>query len=200
MKKFTEITSKIENQLDGDYRVELCEKLQNAFAEEINAWYGYMITSKFLTGPCRSEISKFFDETAKDEFEDHAMWILERLSQLRMTPNKVLGPSSLAMAKHPYMTPTQLLSGQLSTLDAITMNIKGEKDAIETYRALEMFTRDIDPVSNAKIKQIWADEEEHLSELNDFYDDIIAQQSTQQCCNVATCDDCTTCDCCDDEF
>ena len=50
-------------------------------------------------------------------------------------------------------------------------NIEAEKGAIETYRELEEMTRNVDVVSNDKIKQILADEIEHLQELEDFIAD-----------------------------
>lgn len=50
-------------------------------------------------------------------------------------------------------------------------NIEAEKGAIETYRELEEMTRNVDVVSNDKIKQILADEIEHLQELEDFITD-----------------------------
>ena len=48
-----------------------------------------------------------------------------------------------------------------------------EQDAIETYKAFELATRDSDPVSNQKIREILADEEEHLEALNSFSLDML---------------------------
>ena len=51
--------------------------------------------------------------------------------------------------------------------------IQSELDAIATYTNLYEFTNAIkDSTSNLKIRQILADEEEHLSELRDIYDSI----------------------------
>ena len=169
MKTLTQLN---ESNFSEGYRSELLTRLQNAFREEINAWYGYTIMGKFLIGPCREELEKFFETSAKDEFEDHAMWILERINQLNGTPNECLAPETLKNVDHGYIIPQNLVSGPMSTEDAVNINIDNERGAIETYEALEKFTRDVDPVTNKKIKEIWADEEEHLSELNDFLGDI----------------------------
>lgn len=171
MKTLTQISQ--QDNFNDDYKTQLCNRLQNAFAEEINAWYGYIIISKSLLGTNRKDLENFFIETAKDEYEDHAMWILERLSQLKQAPTLVLSPDMLNIAKHKYIVPDQISQhGYISTLRAIEINIENEKGAIETYKELEQFTRNIDVVTNDKIKHILADEEEHLSELQDFYDDL----------------------------
>ena len=175
MKTLTQLN---ESYFSEEYKQELLTLLQNAFREEVNAWYGYVLMSKFLVGQCRCELEKFFEETAEDEFEDHAMWILDRINQLNGTPDKCLSPATLMTTEHPYITPEQMSSGPLSTSEAVKINIDNERGAIETYEQLEKFTRDVDPVTNKKIKEIWADEEEHLSELEDFYNDIAGTQNT----------------------
>lgn len=176
MKTLTQLN---ESYFSEGYRNELIEKLQNAFREEVNAWYGYVIMSKFLEGQCRCEIEKFFAETAKDEFEDHAMWILDRINQLNGVPSKCLTPETLSDVRHQYIMPEPMLSGPLNTLEAIRINIDNERGAIETYEELEKFTREVDPVTNKKIKEIWSDEEEHLAELEDFFADISSVQHTE---------------------
>ena len=62
----------------------------------------------------------------------------------------------------------------MNTSQALTIAIQMEKDAIETYKAFELATRDSDPVSNQKIREILADEEEHLEALNSFSLDMLA--------------------------
>lgn len=62
-------------------------------------------------------------------------------------------------------------SNQIDVYQSLLDNIEAEKGAIETYRELEEMTRNVDVVSNDKIKQILADEIEHLQELEDFIAD-----------------------------
>ena len=147
----------------------LIEMLKNALAEEILAWYHYTITAPFLHGEMRPDIEKMFKETAKDEFEDHAVWLMERLRQLGAIPDSILHPMMLDnVAQHKYIIPS------FDTIEAIQNNIEAEKGAIETYTELEEFTKDKDIVTHAKIEEILADEQEHLKLLNKFITDIIS--------------------------
>ena len=141
--------------------------LSDALAEEFNAWYAYTIIIPFLYGPLRPDIVEFFKETAKDELEDHAYWLMERLNQLGVELSNVSDPAFWnTVATHKYIYPTN------DTLGAIQNNIKAEQGAIETYTKLEVFTRDKDIVTNCKIKEILKDEQEHLSDLYDLRKDI----------------------------
>jgi len=141
--------------------------LSNALAEEFNAWYAYTIIIPFLYGPLRPDVVEFFKETAKDELEDHAYWLMERLNQLGVELSNVSDPAFWnTVATHKYIYPTN------DTLGAIQNNIKAEQGAIETYTKLEEFTRDKDVVTNCKIKEILKDEQEHLSDLYDLRKDI----------------------------
>jgi len=142
--------------------------LRDALAEEILAWYHYTMVWPFLQGKMRPEIVELFKETAKDELEDHAYWIMERLNQFGVTPDNVANPANLNyVATHKYINPVYSSEG------ALVNNIEAERGAIETYNKLEKFTKDKDQVSNSKIKEILADEQEHLSELQDLLNDII---------------------------
>ena len=146
---------------------QLIEMLKNALAEEMLAWYHYTITAPFLIGEMRPEVEKMFKETAKDEFEDHACWLMERLRQLNTIPDTLLHPMMLDnIAQHKYIIPA------FTTLKAIENNIEAEKGAIETYTELEEFTKDKDIVTHSKIEEILADEQEHLKLLNKFYLDL----------------------------
>lgn len=141
--------------------------LTDALAEEFNAWYAYTIIIPFLSGPLRPEISEFFKETAKDELEDHAYWLMERLNQLGIDACSLADPAFWnTTATHKYIYPS------VDVIGAIQNNIRAEQGAIETYVKIEEFTRDKDVVTNAKIKEILKDEQEHLSELYDLRKDI----------------------------
>lgn len=145
----------------------LLSMLKNALAEELLAWYHYTITAPFLHGKRRPELQKFFIETAKDEFEDHACWLMERIQQLGSDVNDILHPSSLdIIAQHKYIIPSY------DTCQAIINNINAEKGAIETYTNLEAFTKDRDIVTHSKIEEILKDEQEHLQELEKMYRDM----------------------------
>lgn len=150
-------------------RETLIRMLKNAFCEEMNAWYQYLIITPFIKGNERSEIQRKLEQQAKDEYEDHAMWLLERINRLGGTPEDILSPNDWNnIATHKYIMP----SSEFTVQTAIEQNIEAEKGAIETYIALEKFTRDLDPVSNQKIIEILADEEEHLQTLLEFKEDL----------------------------
>lgn len=158
--------------LDDSFKKELISKLTNALAEELNAWYGYIIVKDFLVGGERKKIADEYEEHAKDEYEDHAEWIIGRINQLGGDMKKIVSPSTWTQAKHSYRTPLFNSEGLVDSYQSIQTNIKNEQDAIETYRDLERFTRDIDPVSNTKIKEILGDEEDHLQELIELLADM----------------------------
>lgn len=148
--------------------IELVNKLQNALAEEFNAWYAYMIIIPFLEGMHKEEVVDFFKETGKDELEDHAYWLMERLNQLGVYPHPIISSTCWDnIAKHKYIAPVS------NILSAIRNNIAAEIGAIETYQDLERFTRDRDVVSNTKIKEILADEQQHLADLYDLEKDFV---------------------------
>ena len=150
----------------------IIELLKNALKEEFNAWYGYIIVKEFVSGPERTNVVKFFEETAKDELEDHAYWIMERISQLGGDVSELsMSPSSWSSAKHQYIAP-EWNKDQIDVKSIIEINIKNEEGAIETYEELVKVTEGIDPSSNAKLKEILADEQKHLQDLKDFLNDI----------------------------
>lgn len=167
MKKYSQVIKEA-----GENSNPIVIELKNALMEEINAWYGYIMIKEFLVGPERTNIVKFYEETAKDELEDHAYWLMERISQMGGTIEDItLSPSTLENAKHKYIEPIWK-SGGIPIKDSLEINIKNEKGAIETYEKIVSMTEDIDPVTNSKAKEILADETEHLQALKDFLNDI----------------------------
>ena len=68
--------------VNGIQPKELIDKLQIALAEEFNQWYMYTIVRPYLVGLERNEIVELYEEQAKDELEDHAYWLMERISQV----------------------------------------------------------------------------------------------------------------------
>ena len=169
--QLTEANENIADKIDDPekYNKELVHKLQVAFAEEINAWYQYFVVIPFLHGKERKNIEDFYKTAAEDEYEDHAMWLLNRINELGHTPDEVLDMYNLnKLAAHKFIKPNK----EFDVKESLQQNIEAEKGAIETYIDLVNFTKGIDPVTHRKMKQILADEQEHLTELNDFFADI----------------------------
>lgn len=179
MKKFTNIFEAKSDYIDNDTKELLGKKLTTALAEEINAWYAYFITYNYLRGTTqRDSVAKMFEFTAQDELEHHARMILNRLNELGLAPLSLTTLSDINnVANHKYIIPTFIKSGDTDdyyvlVTTALRQNIEAEKGAIDTYKDLERFTRDIDPVTNKLAKELLEDEEHHLSELSDFLNDI----------------------------
>lgn len=148
---------------------ELIDKLQDALAEEYNAWYAYKVVCPFLSGPERVNTVDLYEEQAKDELEDHAEWLIERINQLGGKPDKVISPDMWnKTATHKYIVP----ESTFDVIKSIKQNIDAELGAIETYTELEKFTRGKDVATHRKIKSILADEQEHLSNLQDLLADM----------------------------
>ena len=157
------------NEAEGS---KIIEAMKNALKEELNAWYGYVIVKEWLQGTDRKDIEKFYEETAKDELEDHGYWLMKRINQLGGTIKDItMSPNSWETATHKYIAPTWT-KDNIDIKKSLEDNIKNEEGAIETYEELVKMTEDIDPTSNSKLKDILADEQEHLQELKDFLNDI----------------------------
>lgn len=148
---------------------DLLTLLQSALAEEYLQWYQYTVVIPFAVGQDRVNIVEAFKEHAKDELEDHAAWLIERINQLDGVPTLVDEPSKWNLcAVHKYITPKP----PYDVCTLLEQNIQSEKGAIETYTALEAVTRHNDIVTNRKVKEILADEQEHLQNLIDLHKDI----------------------------
>lgn len=146
--------------------------LKNALKEEFCAWYGYLIVTEWLTGPERKCIEEFYKETAKDELEDHAYWLMKRINQLGGTCEDIaMSPSLWETCVHKFI-PSAWKNGNVDVRASLETNIENEKGAIKTYEDLVKLTENADPTTNTKVKDILADEQEHLQELYDFLNDI----------------------------
>lgn len=167
------LTESAAEYLDDGFKQVLIEKLTNAYMEEICAFYAYFTVIPYLVGKERPSIQKFYEETAKDELYDHAAWILNRISELGGVPTEALNIAALQNAQHKYIVPAaDEDSGQIDVYQSLLDNEQAESGAIETYRDIEKYTRDIDVITNDKIKQILADEVKHLQEISDFLADF----------------------------
>ncbi len=159
-----------ELQLKNIENIDIVDLLQQALAEEFNQWYMYTIVLPYAVGPERSNIIESFKEFAKDELEDHAYWLMERINQLGAIPWKVLSPTDWDNATpNKYIRPYDF---HVKTL--LQQNIEAEKNAIKTYTDICEFTKGRDLVTYSKCKAILADEQEHLAELQDFIADLEA--------------------------
>ena len=154
---------------DENYISELTLMLENALAEELIAFYQYTMAWPFVKGKERNKLESVLKDNAKDELEDHAYWLLERLDQLNKQPETIKNIDELnKFAKHKYIIPVVT-----DVKSIIEDNIKAEQGAIETYLELEEFTRDKDIVTHTKIEEILSDEREHLQELEKVLRDIV---------------------------
>lgn len=153
---------------DEQYMDELVLKLENALAEELIAFYQYTMAWPFIHGKERNKLETVLKDNAKDELEDHAYWLLERLDQLKRQPETIKDIDELnKFAKHKYIIPVVT-----DVKSIIEDNIKAEQGAIETYLELEEFTRDKDIVTHTKVEEILSDEREHLHLLEQILRDI----------------------------
>ena len=152
----------------------LIDKLKVAFCEEMQAWYSYIITEKFLVGGERKEIADTYEDNAKDEYEDHAEWLLERINQLNGDISDICSPEDwkTKTTKHPYNKPSFVNGNLISSEENLNLQIKNELGAIETYNDLVKYTKDKDPVTYTKAKEILGDEQEHYQELVEHLADI----------------------------
>lgn len=164
------VTSGLDEEVNEQYKA----LLLSALSEEFNAWYFYLITKEFIIGKQFKQIKELFEETAKDELEDHAYWIIERLNQIGYSIEQIAHPSSWAiLAEHAYIKPIFREDGSIDPENVLKQAMQSELDAIATYTNLVEFTNAIkDSTSNLKLREILADEEEHLSDLRDLYDSL----------------------------
>ena len=148
--------------------------LLSALSEEFNAWYFYLITKEFVVGDSYKDVRELFTETAEDELEDHAYWLIDRIKQLGYSVEQIAHPSSWAsVAEHPYVKPSFTETNTICPKGILEIAIQSELDAIGTYTNLVEFTNAIkDSTSNLKLREILADEEEHLNKLRDLYNSI----------------------------
>lgn len=182
-----------ENWLDSESQRVIVDLLKNALKEEFNAWYGYIIVRDWLVGSNKTDLIKLYDETAKDELEDHAFWLMKRINELGGTIEDITNsPASWLTAKHTYISPewqhkytkeTGVGTGDpcgdlvIPIQRSLFTNVENEMGAIETYRQLiEMAELSKDYTTAAKCKEILADEEEHLQLLQDFLDDYVERR------------------------
>lgn len=145
----------------------IIDKLQDAFCEEMNAWYQYYIITPFLVGNERTNIANDYKENAEEELK-HASMLLNRINELSGTYLAIDSPMQWdVLATHKYIKPAGPNVEQ-----SLEQMADAERGAIETYTELEKITRDVDVVTNQLVKEILADEQKHLQEMIEFLADI----------------------------
>lgn len=175
IKVVTRITDSVDESLPLDFDLEkLKELLYRAAAEEVQAYYQYILPAKFLVGPMSPDVASEFVENAKDELDDHFDKLLNRLHQLDADVEPLSNLYSLnSIAVGKFIPPK-------APYDVITLiddNITAEKEAIKTYREICEFCDGVDFVTFAMAREILADEEEHLADLVSLKEDIQTLQS-----------------------
>jgi nucleoside-diphosphate kinase len=146
--------------------------LNQALCEEMQAWCQYYTVIPFLAGNEETkELQKLFAEIAHDELEDHAQWIMKRMSEIDFIPTAVFNSCwyNLIPCKHR----SDIYTG--CTVENIINNITLETGAIDTYVHLVDFTKKYDPESYEKMKDILKDEEEHLDKLRKLLNKYIVK-------------------------
>ncbi|MGD2104906.1 MAG: ferritin-like domain-containing protein [Anaerolineae bacterium] len=147
---------------DADQLIEL---LNQALADEWLAYYQYWMGAKVAAGPMRGAVEAELEEHATEEL-NHGLMLVERILQLGGTP--LLSPSDwFERTNCGYEAPEDPYVGVL-----LEQNVAGEQCAIEVYRDMMDFTRDIDPVTYEMALQIMTDELEHEEDLQALQEDL----------------------------
>lgn len=146
------------------------EALRQLLAEEITAWYAYWIVSPFLVGNERPSVEKFFQETADDELNDHANKLINRLNELNC-------PTGLDDINALTLVATAVPAvGEYNVVTQLNINKEAEEHAIEHYTQVIALAEQTKDYTTAELlKEILADEEQHLSDINDFLNDILGK-------------------------
>lgn len=159
---------------------EILSMLETLVAEELLAWYQYWIPLNFMNGQDRKSIEEEFRKHADEELNDHATKLLKRISELGGDASSLMNFEPKNLSNCQYIVP----QAPYSTLQLVCDNIKAEKCAIEHYLALCDYTREKDPTTYELAVDILADEEEHLKDLEDFYQDITGESYSDEEENV----------------
>lgn len=155
------------------YRDIILDKLERAIAEEFEAGYFYLLTYNFITGYDRVNLQNKFKEWSKEEIHEHADLLLTRLNELGYSGVGSLTDFNEINNKCQQNGHGWSFNGSMNSIDLIQTAIDLESNSIETYKALECFTRNIDPVTNDLVKHLLADEVKHLTELTDFQNSAV---------------------------
>ncbi len=144
---------------------ELLLILNKAFCDEWLAYYQYWLGAKLVKGPMKDAVAGELLQHATEEL-GHADLVANRIIQLGGTP--IVEPK--LWYKHGncgYDAPADPF-----VLKLLEQNIKGERCAINVYKAMVDKTREGDPVTFNMALQILGDEETHEEDLQALQEDI----------------------------
>lgn len=166
----TTIGDELTNAPDG-YLNTLMEKLKRAVAEEFATGYFYQMIRRFIAGIDSHEIERSFEGWWIEEIAEHTNILLDRIKEIGTLYPGDINPGNILIQCESNGHPWEQVRS-LDTFDICQTSIKMEHYAIETYRDLEFFTRNIDPVTNQLAKHLLADELRHETLLRDYMENI----------------------------
>ncbi|MEM0453091.1 MAG: ferritin-like domain-containing protein [Sulfolobales archaeon] len=140
-------------ELDSD---KLVKMLLSAFADEILAYYMYLIAGYALRGHVSKDLEGVFNEIGKDELEDHAKKLADRLQDFDVDPPDFREIWELSKCKYP-----QLPDDAFDIDSWLLASVKAEKCALSHYREIYDYVAGKDPVTEEIIEDIMEDEAEH---------------------------------------
>lgn len=164
------IGDELTNAPDGYLNI-LILKLKRAVAEEFVTGYFYQMFRRFITGINSYDIEKSFDGWWIEEIMEHTNILLDRIKEIGTLYPCDINPGNILIQCESNGHPWEQVHS-LDTFDICQTAIKMEHYAIETYRDLEFFTRNIDPVTNELAKHLLADELKHETLLRDYMENI----------------------------
>lgn len=134
----------------------LVNMLLSAFADEILAYYMYLIAGYALRGHVSKELEGVFNEIGKDELEDHAKKLADRLQDFDVDPPDFRDVWELSKCKYP-----ELPDDAFNVDEWLLASVKAEKCALSHYREIFEYVFGKDPVTEEIIEDIIKDEAEH---------------------------------------
>ena len=147
--------------------------LKEAYAEEVEAYYQYNIVKNFIRGNERSALEDVIGDNASDELDDHSQLLLSRIDELGGNIDTIDDFNELSVIitpGHEFIVPKR----PYKVASIIKDNIRGEKNAIATYKALaELALGYKDYKTYDMAKDILGDEEAHLNALENLLCDVL---------------------------
>jgi bacterioferritin len=143
----------------------LLKLLNQAYAAEWLAYYGYWLGAKIIKGPMKDAVASELTLHATEELA-HANLLAMRIIQLGGMP--LTSPKAwFDAAPCPYGEPTD---AYVATL--LDQNIEGEQCAISFYKSLMDTTKDKDMVTYNLALTLLQQEVEHEEDLHSLKEDL----------------------------
>jgi len=150
----------------------LVDHLISLLSDEYLAWYAYEINCPFIIGDNRPDVQEFIKTAAEDELHDHASALLKRLHELQAQVPVVI-PTPCSWNEYAQCIPAQ---SPLTLVEFISARIQDEKAAIAHYQEVIPIAESLaDYTTRDILKHNLADEEDHLTQLNDLLIDLTHQ-------------------------